>query len=76
MSLLLLLAPLISPAPFAGGDYKPYVPPAASDVPAPLFVIVAYSAIWLVLLIFLVSVWVRQRRVDEELRALQRRFEG
>ena len=74
MSLLLLLAPLLSLAAAGGGDYKPYVPPAAGEGSTPLFVIIAYSAIWLVLMLFLVSVWWRQRRVDEEIRALQRRL--
>ncbi len=70
MSLLLSLA-----APVAGGDYKPYVPPVGGvESIAPLFVIIAYSAIWLVLMGYLVSLWGRQRRVEEELGALQRRL--
>jgi hypothetical protein len=71
-----LLVTLLSLAPVAGGDYKPYVPPAASETSTPLFVIIAYSAIWLILMFFLVSIWMRQRRVDDELRTLRRRLES
>jgi CcmD family protein len=72
MSLIVTLLALAAPA----GDYKPYVPPAPSETSTPLFVIIAYSAIWLVLMFFVVSIWMRQRRVDEEIRALQRRLES
>lgn len=70
---LLLLQPLLALAE-PSADYKPYVPPEAGAVSAPLFVLIAYAAIWLVLMIFLVSVWHRQRRVSEELRELRRRL--
>jgi heme exporter protein CcmD len=70
---LLLIGPLLALAG-ASGDYKPYVPPEAGTVSAPLFVLIAYAAIWLVLMIFLVSVWHRQRRVTEELHELEKRL--
>ena len=72
---LLLLWPLLSAA--TGDGFKPYVPPSeAGAISAPLFVLIAYAAIWVVLLVFLGSVWRRQRRVEEELRELQRRLES
>ena len=52
-------------------DYQPYVPPAAAEVSAPLYVVIAYSAIWLVLILFVASVWRRQRRVEEEIDGLR-----
>jgi len=71
---LLLLWPLLSTA--TGDGFKPYVPPSseAGAISAPLFVLIAYAAIWVVLLVFLGSVWRRQRRVEEELRELRRRL--
>jgi heme exporter protein CcmD len=72
---LLLLWPLLGAA--TGDGFKPYVAPSeAGAISAPLFVLIAYAAIWVVLLIFLGSVWRRQRRVEEELHELQRRLEG
>jgi CcmD family protein len=69
-SLLLPTLALAAPA----SDYQPYVPPEGGEVPAPLFVVLAYSAIWLVLLVFVASVWLRQRHVELELKELQRQL--
>lgn len=55
-------------------DYEPYAPSAAEQISAPLFVVIAYLTIWLVLILFLASVWLRQRRVVRELHDLQRRL--
>jgi CcmD family protein len=52
--------------------FEPYVPPAAGQVSAPLYVIIAYAAIWLGVTLFLVSIWRRQRRVTAELEQLKR----
>ncbi len=54
------------------GDYKPWTPPKKEQVSAPLFVVLAYSAIWLTMLAFVLSVWARQRRVERELAELIR----
>jgi CcmD family protein len=59
-----------------GGDYQPYVAPQAEILSTPLFVLIAYSAIWIVLLIFVGSVWRRQRRVEAELELLRQRLGG
>ncbi len=68
-----LLPVLASAAP--QGDYQPYVPGSeGAQVNAPLFVIIAYSAIWLVLLVFVLSVFSRQRRVEGELAELRARL--
>ncbi len=75
MPLLLLRPLLLLLAPTPAGDYQPYVPPASEAVSAPLFVVIAYAAIWVVLVIFLASVWRRQRRVEQELRDLEQRLE-
>ncbi len=74
----LLLAVMVLVAPVAAlaapGDYQPYTPPEGGQVSAPLFVLIAYAAIWIVLLGFLASVWRRQRRVEEELAAIEKRL--
>jgi CcmD family protein len=58
------------------GDYQPYQPPAAAEsVSAPLYVVLAYSAIWLVLLLFVASVWRRQRRVEVEIEQMRHQLE-
>jgi len=74
--LLLTLSSLVglADAQAAGKGYEPYAP-AAEQVSAPLFVILAYSAIWLVLLLFVLSVWVRQRRVTSELAQIRRQLD-
>lgn len=63
-----------TPPPAADG-FKPWKPPATEQVSAPLFVVIAYSAIWLVVLVFVVSVWTRQRRVEQELQRLRAQLE-
>ena len=55
-------------APAAAG-FKPWTP-KKEQVSAPLFVVLAYSAIWLAVLAFVVSIWRRQRRVEQELQTL------
>ena len=70
---LFVLFPRLAHA--AGGDdYQPYQP-SAETISAPLFVVVAYSAIWLVILLFVLSVFLRQRRVSAELAQMRRQLE-
>jgi CcmD family protein len=57
--------------------YQPYVATSATDpISAPLFVVLAYSAIWLVLLLFVLSVWRRQQRVEAEMEQLKKKLGG
>jgi len=66
---------IVSPA--AAQDFQPYTgssTDAAAQVSAPLFVVLAYSAIWLVLLFFVASIWRRQRRVEAELARVSERL--
>ena len=69
-------APAARPAPAkqppARDGFQPWRPPEKEQVSAPLFVVLAYSAIWLAVLAFVISVWVRQRRVEQELAQLIR----
>jgi CcmD family protein len=74
--LLLVIALAARAAAASPADYQPYVPPAAAEVSAPLYVVIAYSAIWLVLLLFVASVWRRQRRVEEEIAGLRQLLAG
>jgi CcmD family protein len=65
---------LASAAP--SGDYQPYQPSASAEgVSAPLYVVLAYSAIWLVLLLFVASVWRRQRQVELEIERMRHQLE-
>ncbi len=74
---MFLLAPHRALAQAGTGDYQPYVPAAgAHEISAPLFVVLAYSAIWLVLLSFIISVWRRQRKVETDLDRLRRQLGG
>lgn len=53
--------------------YQPYQPGSEhAAVSAPLFVVIAYSAIWLVVTGFVVMVWRKQREVERELERLSR----
>ncbi len=58
----------------AGQDYEPFTQGGAEtgQVSAPLYVILAYSIIWLVLLFFVASVWKRQKVVERDLEDLRR----
>ncbi len=58
----------------SSADYEPYIPPTNPTESASLFVILAYSTIWLVLLFFVLTVWRRQKKVEAELRALHERL--
>ncbi len=76
-ALFALLAPAVALAQKAGEAYQPYAAGSQpAKVSAPLFVVLAYSAIWLVLLLFVASIWSRQRRVQREVARLQRRLGG
>lgn len=54
---------------YAGGD-------AAQQISAPLFVVLAYSAIWLAVLGYLVLLWRRAGQVREELHRMEGRLRG
>jgi CcmD family protein len=76
---LLLTLPLVvaSRAALAADDYVPYNAGAgAEQVSAPLFVVIAYSVIWIALVGFVVSVWRRQRQLERELEILRQQLEG
>ena len=78
VTLLLTLPLLLAPsAALAAEDYVPYNAEAgAGQVSAPLFVIIAYSLIWIAVIGFVVSVWRRQRRLEHELDLLRQQLEG
>jgi CcmD family protein len=59
-----------------GADWKPYVAEHSDEVSAPLFVVLAYSAIWIVLLLFVLSVWRRQRELEAEIADLRQQLGG
>lgn len=58
--------------PPAKGGFQPWDPSKKEQVSAPLFVVISYSGIWLAVLAFVISVWMRQRRVEEELQQMIR----
>ena len=58
----------------AGQDFVPFTPGSGSEaqVSAPLYVVLAYSIIWVVLLAYVASVHKRQKVVEQELAELKR----
>ena len=76
---LLLAAPAPSsaspqPQPPADQEYVP-VDTAEEQLPAAPLVIGAYSVVWLVLLLYLWSIWRRLSRVEREIVQVSRRIE-
>jgi CcmD family protein len=56
-------------------DYQPYSAATSSSGPSEmLFVLIAYFAIWFIVLLFVISIWRRQLRVESELEQLQRQL--
>jgi hypothetical protein len=57
-------------------DYVDFDPSKQTpSVSAPLYVVLAYSAIWLAVIGFAVMIWRRQRTVDEEIVGARQRLE-
>ena len=57
-------------------EYTAYDPSTAqSQVSAPLYVIIAYAVIWLLILYFAVVLWRRQQRIDLELQTARSQLE-
>ncbi|MBW2734168.1 MAG: CcmD family protein [Deltaproteobacteria bacterium] len=75
LSLSALLGVLAPTALALADDYVDYNPAQASpSLSAPLFVIIAYSTIWIAVVGFTLMLWGRQRRINEELDDAQRRL--
>lgn len=71
------LLALVDTAAVLADDYADYDPATAvPEVSAPLFVVLAYSAIWLCVVGYAVMIWRRQRRIDEQLAELRQRLAG
>lgn len=64
-------------APASGGAGYSSWKPSSKDQgeSATRYVVVAYSAIWIVLVSFVAAVWLRQRKVEQELAELKQRLE-
>lgn len=75
---MLSVAGVLAAQPPAGQEQ--FVPieqlPPTEQLPAALFLITAYAFVWVALLVYVWSVWRRLARVEEEVRALQRRTAG
>ena len=72
---LFWVAPLLAQPP-VGGQTE-FVPvselPPSEQLPAARLVIVAYAFVWVVLVLYIWSVWSRVRKVESDLTALERR---
>jgi CcmD family protein len=76
LALLTALLCWLAPALARADDYVDFDPTKATKaVSAPLFVIIAYSAIWLVVLLFAVALFRRQRAIADELAQAQARLD-
>ena len=74
VSLALTAASVLAAQPPAGqSEFKPLseVPPT-EQLPGGVFVVVAYSFMWVATMAYVWFVWQRLRKVEEEMRALQR----
>ena len=74
VSLALTAASVLAAQPPAGqSEFKPLseVPPT-EQLPGGVFVVVAYSFIWVATMVYVWFVWKRLRQVEDEMRALQR----
>ncbi len=75
-ALFAALCVLLAPALVHADDYVDFDPSKAQKtVSAPLFVIIAYSAIWLVVLLFAVMLLRHQRAIGDELAQAQARLD-
>lgn len=75
-ALLATLCVVLAPALARADDYVDFDPTKAQKaVSAPLFVIIAYSAIWLAVLVFAVMLFRRQKAVADELAQAQSRLD-
>ena len=74
VSLMLTVASVLAAQPPAGqSEFKPLseVPPS-EQIPGGVFVVVAYSFIWIGTMAYVWFVWKRLGKVEDEMRALQR----
>ena len=74
VSLALTAASALAAQPPAGqSEFKPLseVPPT-EQLPGGAFVVVAYSFMWVATMAYVWFVWQRLRKVEEEMRSLQR----
>jgi len=64
-------------APAGQGGFVPMnsLPPA-DQLPAAPLLIAAYAFVWVALMVYLWSIWVRLGRVEREMQALQQRRDG
>ena len=73
--LLLAAAPLLALQPPPGQEE--FVPidqlPPSEQLPGGVFVVVAYGFIWVAVMVYIWSLWRRLGKVEDEMRALQRR---
>ena len=74
-SMVLLAAPLFAFQPSAG--QSEFVPvnqlPPADQLPAALLLIAAYAFVWVVLMLYLWSIWRRLGKVEVDMRLLEQR---
>ena len=69
------LAALAHSTAAAADEYVDFDPTtAAPATSAPLFVVLAYGAMWLGVIGFVLLIWRRQRRIDQDLAELQQRL--
>ena len=79
LTILLLAMPAIAAQQPAGGQDE-FVAvdelPASEQLPAAPLVIGAYAFVWIVLMVYLWSIWRRLGKVEADIRALEQRRRG
>lgn len=77
LSLALTAASVLAQPPAGQSEFKPLseVPPS-EQLPGGALVVVAYSFIWIVTMVYIWFLWRRLRKVEDEMRTLHRRSEA
>jgi hypothetical protein len=74
LSLVLLAAPLAALQPEPQNEFRPLSEiPASEQLPGGTFVVIAYGFVWIAAMIYIWTIWRRLGKVEDEMRALQRR---
>jgi hypothetical protein len=70
-----LLAPALAAfQPQQQNEFRPLSEiPASEQLPGGTFVVIAYGFVWIAAMIYIWTIWRRLGKVEEEMRALQRR---
>jgi hypothetical protein len=74
VALMLLTPALAAFQPEQQNEFRPLSEiPASEQLPGGTFVVIAYGFVWVAAMIYIWTIWRRLAKVEDEMRALQRR---